>query len=176
MNVVLLLIYIGCSLVIIFEQPNDLIPSIMAGCENTIKFLPILFASYCVWLPATKMLEKSGISKKSQKLLLPVNKFLFPNEKEKTYEYLSINLSGNLLGIGGASTPSGLNAMENITSKKNKTMLVVINSLSIQLVPTTVIAMRSSKGAIIDIVLPSLIATIITTSIGIILVKLLVKK
>ena len=176
MNIVLLFIYIGCSVVIIINDPNTLIPSIMAGCENTIKFLPILFASYCIWLPATKILERSGVSKKCEKLLIPVNKFLFPLEKENAYTPLAINLTSNMLGIGGASTPSGLKAMENMTSKKNKIMLVVINSLSIQLIPTTVIAMRYAKGGLIDIIIPSLITTFVTTAIGVFLVKVLVKK
>ena len=111
-----------------------------------------------------------------EKLLLPLNKFLFPLEKEKAYEYLSVNVSSNLLGIGGASTPSGLKAMENMSSKKNKIMLVVLNSLSLQLIPTTVIAMRASGGSKIDVVLPTLLTTLITTIIGVTLVKIFVKK
>ena len=176
MNIVLLCIYIGCSVLIIIKEPTTLIPSIMSGCENTIKFLPLLFASYCVWLPVTKILERCGVNKKCERVLRPINNVLFPLEKEKAYEQLSINLSSNLLGIGGASTPSGLKAMQNMASKKNKIMLVVINSLSIQLIPTTVVAMRYAKGSSIDIILPSLITTFITTAIGIALVKVLVKK
>ena len=176
MNGVLLLIYIACSFSMLISSPNELVPSIMEGCENTIKFLPVLFASYCIWLPVTKILEKSGISKKCEKLLLPVNRFLFPNEKEKAYEHLSVNISSNLLGIGGASTPSGLKAMDNLVTKKNKIMLVVVNSLSIQLIPTTVVAMRYAKGGNIDVILPSLITTAITTALGVLLVKIFVKK
>ena len=116
------------------------------------------------------------MNKKCERVLRPINNVLFPLEKEKAYEQLSINLSSNLLGIGGASTPSGLKAMQNMASKKNKIMLVVINSLSIQLIPTTVVAMRYAKGSSIDIILPSLITTFITTAIGIALVKVLVKK
>ena len=176
MNFALFLIYTASAIALILTSPDTLIPTIIDGCENTLNFLPILFASYCVWLPAVKILEKSGASKKVEKLLLPVNKFLFPNEKEKAYEFISVNVSSNLLGIGGASTPSGLKAMENMTSKKNKIMLVVINSLSIQLIPTTVIAMRAGMGGKIDVVLPTLLTTLLTTIIGVTLVKIFVKK
>lgn len=176
MNFALLLIYTASTIMIISTAPDTLIPAMIKGCENTLEFLPILFASYCVWLPAIKILEKSGVSKKVERLLLPVNKFLFPNEKEKAYEYLSVNVSGNLLGIGGASTPSGLKAMENMSSKKNKIMLVVVNSLSLQLIPTTVVAMRSAEGGKIDVVLPTLLTTLLTTIIGVTLVKIFVKK
>lgn len=176
MNFALLLIYVASAIAIVFIAPDTLLTTIMDGCENTLNFLPVLFASYCVWLPVIKILEKSGASKKVEKLLLPLNKFLFPLEKEKAYEYLSVNVSSNLLGIGGASTPSGLKAMENMSGKKNKIMLVVLNSLSLQLIPTTVIAMRASGGSKIDVVLPTLLTTLVTTIIGVTLVKIFVKK
>lgn len=176
MNSVLLLIYIACSFVIILKDPSNLIPTILGGCENTLKFLPILFASYCLWLPVTKILEKSGISRKCENCLLPLNTRLFPGENRQAYEHLSVNISSNLLGIGGASTPSGLNAMGSMESKKNKIMLVVLNASSIQLIPTTVIALRASRGSNVEIILPTLITTFITAVISIILVKIFVKE
>ena len=176
MNLALLFVYITCSAMIVFNSPEALIPTLLKGSENTIKFLPILFGSYCVFIPFVKILEKCKVDKGIGKFLKPINHFLFPNEKEEAYKHLSVNLSSNLLGIGGASTPSGLKAMEAMTSKKNKIMLVVINSLSIQLIPTTVIAMRASGAARIDIILPSLLVTMLSTIIGIVLVKVLVKE
>ncbi len=123
-----------------------------------------------------KILEKSKIDGKLATLIMPFNKLLFPKESPKAYEKLSVNISANLLGTGGAATPSGIDAMSLMKSKKNKIMLVALNSLSLQLIPTTVIAMRATKGAIVNIILASLIATFFTTAIGAILVKVLIKK
>ncbi|MBQ8178735.1 MAG: hypothetical protein IJ033_06070 [Clostridia bacterium] len=161
---------------IIIKAPDTLIPTLLQGSENTIKFLPVLFGSYCVFIPLIKILEKSKLDKSLAKLISPLNKALFPKEKKSAYAHLSLNLSTNLLGIGGASTPSGLKAMEEMTSKKNKIMLVVINSLSIQIIPTTVVAMRAAKGSAVDIILPSLLVTALTTVIGVVLVRVLVKE
>jgi spore maturation protein A len=61
-------------------------------------------------------------------------------------------------------------------TRKNKLMLLVMNSLSIQLIPTTVLALRASSGGKIDVILPTLIATTFTTVLGVILVKVFVKE
>lgn len=176
MNFLLLVIYIVCLSVMILSEPSNLLPTLLEGSENTLKFLPVLFATYSIFIPLTKVLEKGKVDSLIAKGLLPINKRLFPNENEICYNHLSINLSTNMLGIGGASTPSGILAVENMKSVKNKIMLVVINSLSIQIIPTTVIAMRAVKDARINIILPTLATTIITAIIGVILVKVFVKE
>ena len=65
--------------------------------------------------------------------------------------------------------------MKSMTNKKNRIMLVVLNSTSLQLIPTTVIGLRANAGGIKDIILPSLIATVLTTIIAVVLVKVFVK-
>ncbi len=176
MNAVLIFIYVGCTALMIFSAPDEIIPTILLGSENAVKFLPVLFGSYCLWIPIMKILEKCGIDRKLGKLINPISKKLFPKENAKVYEKLNLNISANLLGTGGAATPSGIETVGLMKSKKNKIMLVTVNALSIQLIPTTVISMRALKGAGVNILLPSLIATLVTTTIGVILVKLLVKE
>ena len=176
MNALLLLVYLCSSIMLIFKAPESLLTTIMQGCENTLKFLPVLFCSYALFIPLTKILEKGKVDGALQRALNPVNKRLFPKENEVAYKHLSVNISTNLLGIGGASTPSGILAIENMKSRKNKLMLVVMNSLSIQLIPTTVLALRAGSGGKIDVILPTLIATTFTSVLGIILVKVFVKE
>ncbi len=176
MNGVLIFIYIGCTALMIFNSPDELIPTVLLGSENTVKFLPVLFGSYCLWIPMMKILEKSGAERWLGRLIKPFTKRLFPKENDEVYEKLNVNISANLLGMGGAATPSGIEATHLMKSKKNKIMLVTVNALSIQLIPTTVISMRALKGASVNILLPCLIATLVTTTIGVILVKLLVKE
>ena len=176
MNFLLIFTYLACSTMLILRAPDSLLSTILSGCENTLKFLPVLFCTYSIFIPLTKILEKGKVDKKVAKMLKPINEKLFPCESEIAYKHLSVNLTTNLIGIGGASTPSGILAIENMKSRKNKLTLVVMNALSIQIIPTTVIAMRASAGGKIDIVLPTLIATTVTTVLGVVLVKVFVKE
>jgi spore maturation protein A len=111
----------------------------------------------------------------AKKLSFAIKK-IFPDETDDCYDDLAVNLSANLLGLGSAGTPAGISATKKFRSKKNKIMLLVINSCSIQLIPTTIVALRSTYSATEDIILPTLISTIIGVFVGGLLVKITVKK
>ena len=90
---------------------------------------------------------------------------------------IALNMSANILGLGNASTPMGIKAMQALDDGSGKAtfsmiMLLVVNATSIQLLPSTVIGLRSSAGSAnpADIILPTIIATAITTICGISLV------
>ena len=89
-----------------------------------------------------------------------------------------------MLGLGNACTPMGIKAMQGLDKLNNSTrashqmiMLMIINATSIQLLPTTVISLRASHGSLnpSDIILPSLIATAVSTIVGVLGVKLMSK-
>ena len=115
-------------------------------------------------------------------------KFLFPkmNEKDKEYKEITLNIIANLLGIGNAATPLGLKAMKTMQEKNTKkdtvtdsmAMFIVLNTASLQIIPTTVIAVRASMGSgnPAQIILPVWIVTIITDITGIVASKILMKK
>ena len=105
----------------------------------------------------------------------PLISSIFPGENEEVYNDLAVNLSANLLGMGSAGTPAGISATEKFSSRKNRTMLLVINSTSIQIIPTTIIALRSTFGATSDIILPTLISTVVSTLTGALMVKFFCK-
>ena len=98
---------------------------------------------------------------------------------------INMNMVANILGLGNAATPLGLKAMESLqkeNTKKNQLsnsmiMLIVLNTASIQIIPTTVIAIRNSLGSNNPtiIILPVWIATICAAIIGIIVTKILIK-
>ncbi len=80
-----------------------------------------------------------------------------------------MNLSCNLIGIGGAATPYAVKAIGELEKEGNsfaQKLLFIINATSIQIVPTTVITLRAAAGSISpsDIFLPSLICTIVSTA------------
>ena len=107
------------------------------------------------------------------KILKPLIKLLFPEVKKnnKIQKEISMNMIANILGLGNAATPLGLKAMQSMSEENiNKDrltdsmmMFIVINTASIQIIPTTVIAIRNSLGAenSTSIVFPVWIATIL---------------
>lgn len=175
MNFIFTLILIVSTGILVITNPEGVMSAMLQGGKSAISFSLELVAIYAVWLSVLKIWESLKLDKGISKLLDKPIRALFPNEEPETYAYLSLNLSANLLGMGGAGTPMGIKSVETMKSKKNKTMLLVINATSIQLIPTTVLGIRAGLGAATDIILPSLITTAITTVIGVILVKVLVR-
>jgi spore maturation protein A len=126
-----------------------------------------------------KIVEETKLDKKIAKLLSPVIDFLMGETDSKTKNYIAINLTSNLLGMGNASTPSGIEGMAGLDkgSKYITTamaMFFILNVTSLQLIPTTIISLRALHGSLNsnDIILPTLISTIASTLTGIILVKM----
>lgn len=119
-----------------------------------------------------KIAQETSFTKKLSRLLKPVINFLFPDIKnnEKVKEEIAMNMVANILGLGNAATPLGLKAMKTLQKEnKNKdtvspaiAMFIVINTASIQLIPTSVIAIRTGLDSQnpSQIILPVWIATI----------------
>jgi len=130
------------------------------------------------------ILEKSGLSQKLSKFLSPIINKIFGkcNLSNESKQYVSMNISANLLGMGGAATPLGIKAIESM-QKDNKDkstitfpmiMLIAISCSSVQLLPTSIIGMLASAGSKepTAIILPSILCSIISTAIAILLVYL----
>ncbi len=169
-------------IVLLFVDPSTVLPSFISGAENAFSLSVKLIASYAVWLGIFGVLEDTGLDKKFARLLKPVNRFLFGKLPEKAEEYASINISANILGLSGATTPFGIKTIDELEKFKDTgyqiTMFFVINATSIQLIPTSVLALRISFGAAtpFDIILPTVLSTAVSTLIGVLLVKIFVKK
>lgn len=175
MNIVFFVILISSIFLITKQNPQNVMGVMLTGISSSVELCLKLFGIYAIWLSILKILEKSRLDKGLAKLLKKPIGFLFSGESAEAYNYLSLNISANILGMGGAATPTGIKSMETMRLKKNKIMLVVLNATSIQLIPTTIVAMRATFGSVSDIILPSLIATIFTSVISIFLVKVFVK-
>ena len=153
---------------ILICAPQDFLPALMDGGENSINMALTLFAVYAVWMGLSKLCERSGISRGIARGLRPVAKKLFKTDNETATENLAMNISCNLLGLGGAATPYAVKAIGELEKEGNsyaQKLLFVINATSIQILPTTVIALRAGAGSVSasDIFLPSLICTAIST-------------
>ena len=101
--------------------------------------------------------SNTNIIERLTKFLKPSIKFLFPDLKnnQKIQKEISMNMIANILGLGNAATPLGLKAINSMQKENNKKdsltdsmmMFIVINTASIQIIPTTVIAIRNSLGS-----------------------------
>lgn len=163
-------------------DPSKVLTGMISAANNAVTLSLSLCAIYAVWLGIFAILEKSGISKKVSKFLSPIINKLFGknNLSEESKQYVSMNISANLLGMSGAATPLGIKAIESMQKdNKNKStvtfpmiMLIAISCSSVQLLPTSIIGMLLNAGSSnpTAIVIPSIVSSIISTSISILLV------
>ena len=179
MNLVWVSIMIVGLGIMLFTNTESAFSTILSGSEKAIALSLKLWAIYAIWLGLLKIVEETKLDQKIAKLLSPIIDFLIGKTDDKTKNYVAINLTSNLLGMGNAATPSGIDGMASL-DKGSKyitsamAMFFILNVTSLQLLPTTVISLRVLHGSKSpnDIILPTLIATIASTISGIVLVKL----
>ena len=111
----------------------------------------------CLWCGVMEVMRRSGVMSALSRLLRPVLGRLFPRAARdtETLDALAANVSANFLGLGNAATPMGIKAAQGMarlserpgTAGKELCLLVVLNTASIQLLPTTAAALRASYGS-----------------------------
>ena len=146
--------------------------SIFESTSDAVNLSINLLGTMCLWNGIMNIANKTTLIEKLTRLLKPIINFLFPEMKESSEvkKEISMNMVANILGLGNAATPLGLKAMKSMQKEnKNKdtlsnsmAMFIVLNTASMQLIPTTVIAIRNSLGSKNPtlIVFPVWIATI----------------
>jgi len=127
------------------------------------------------WLGMMRIAEDAGLLEKLARLLSPVVRFLFPSvpRNHPALGYIMSNMSANILGLGNAATPMGIKAMQELqrlnpdkeTASPAMCTLLALNTASITLIPTTLIAIRMNYNSInpAEIVGTTLMATIVST-------------
>lgn len=180
-------IIISFSYAIFSGNLQNLNSSIFDSVESAVNLSITMLGTMCLWSGIINVATNTNIMKIMNKMLKPIIRFLFPEIREnlKAQNEISMNMVANILGLGNAATPLGLKAMETLqVENKNKQelsdsmiMLIVINTASIQIIPTTIIAIRSSLGSEnpTSIIVPVWIATICSAIVGITVTKLLIK-
>ncbi len=182
MSVVWFFIMAISLIILLFTNPAAALETFAYAGEKSVTFSITMCGVYTVWLGLINLVTESGLINKLRKPMGPYVRFLFGKQNKETEEYLIQNISANLLGMGNACTPSGMKAMESLDDKSGvinmaMMMLMVLNSTSVQIIPTTTIGLRTAHGSAspADIVLPCLISSIVATIVGITLVKLYFK-
>ena len=149
-----------------------------AGVELCLSMMGVL----CLWTGVMEVMERSGLAAGLSRLLRPAIRRLYPDfaGDEATMDAVSANLSANLLGLGNAATPLGLEAARLMAERTPGTasdglcMLVVCNTASFQLIPTTVASLRAAAGSAnpFDILPAVWLASAVSVAVGITAAKL----
>ena len=158
----------GCS--------GEMLSSALEGCTNAVSLVIRLGAGYMLFGGLMEIAKSSGVSRLLEKMMKPVLRLCMPN-LGKASEAVAVNLSMNMLGLGNAATPKGIEAMKRLEEERkcnpqtihDMYMLLIINATSIQLLPTTVVALRAAAGSADPgaIVLPTLLCTAVSTVTGV---------
>lgn len=170
----------------LFNGSGEIISNaIISTTTSTVELIIGLVGMMCLWCGVMKIAEKSGLTGKLSKLLMPILKRIFKEagKDEKAMGAIVMNITANMFGLGNAATPFGIKAMEEMdrlnnekgTATNDMILFLILNAACVQLVPSTVISIRAAAGSSNPglIIIPAIITTFIASIIGIILCKIL---
>ena len=136
---------------------KELNSSIFESINSVIELSLNLLGTMCFWCGIMKIATETTVAEKLTKILKPIIRIIFPEVRKnsKTEKEISMNMIANILGLGNAATPLGLKAMKSMQEENedkekltnSMAMFIILNTASIQIIPTTVIAIRNSMGS-----------------------------
>lgn len=166
------------------EAAND---AVLDSAGEAVQLCITMLGVVAVWTGLMEVARESGLIKKLTKKIMPALHLLFPDVpmEHEAMEYISLNMISNFLGLGWAATPAGIRAMELLSelgSRKDENegkprkatrdmcTFLIINVSSLQLIPVNIIAFRSKYGSVhpASILVPAIIATTVSTIVGIV--------
>ena len=164
---------------------GDVSTGIMAGASSSVELFLGLMGIMALWTGVMRVAQRSGLVETLSRVIRPVLVPIFP-EVPKNHPAMGamvMNLAANMLGLGNAATPIGINAMKELQklnpkpSRATNAMctFLVLNTSSVQVIPATIIGLRAAAGSSnpTEIVGTALLATIISTLAGLLAVKAL---
>ena len=138
------------------EQLNS---AILSSADEAIELTISMCGTVCLWSGIMAIADKRGITDAISKLLSPLTGKLFPNidKNGKSFRAINMNITANLLGLGNAATPLGIKAMQELKKERpcdishdradrNMIMFVILNTTSVQLIPTMIMSILQSAG------------------------------
>ncbi|MBR3844659.1 MAG: spore maturation protein A [Clostridia bacterium] len=162
--------------------------AVLTGGTQGVELCITLLSMMILWGGLTAIMQQSGLSALLGKGLSPIMKRLFPDLKNQpeARNAIAMNVAANMLGLGNAATPLGLKAMKELSRVNNHSSVasnsmvtfVVLNSVSVQLIPTGLFILRKQFGAANPTdVLPAVwFASITSAAIGVCLALILNRK
>ena len=186
MNLVFVLLLVGAAIVgAVRGDVKAVGQGAFEGASQGVTLAIGLIGVMALWLGLMRVAEKAGLVEKLARAARPVFRPLFPAipDGHPAISAMLLNIAANMMGLGNAATPFGIKAMEEL-EKLNPTpgaatnaqvLFLAINTASLQLVPTTVIALRASARSNdpAEVLLPTLLATVCALTVAILAAKLL---
>lgn len=170
---------------IIAGRMNEVSNAAIASCGDAVGLMITLTGSMCLWSGLMKVADRACLTEKISGLFSPLIKVLFGgmDHKSESAKAITLNISANLLGLGNAATPLGIAAMRAMdkennhgkTASNNMIIFVVLNTASMQLIPTTTAILRQAAGSSrpLDIMPAVWVSSFVSVASGIIMCKLL---
>lgn len=178
-------ILVGIS--VVFGLLHGTMPAVsraaMEGAAAAVELAVGMAGALCLWSGVMELMTRCGLASKLARLLHPLLRLLLPraSRDDETLSAVSANLSANLLGLGNAATPPGIRAARAMARRCDGVAddelcrLVVLNTASIQLLPTTVASLRSACGcaAPFDILPAVWLSSVLSVGAGLLAARLL---
>lgn len=155
------------------------------GAEQAVQLLLRMGGSLCLWSGIMEVMRQAGLAEKLARLLQPLIRTLFGSyaRDKEARDAIAQNMAANLLGLGSAATPSGLRAakrLHQLARQRNEPphgvfLLIVINTASLQLLPTTVAAVRAGLGSAnpYDILPAVWLSSVVSVAVGVLAARLM---
>ncbi len=173
---------------LITGQTEAVSQAMLDGAKSATTMAFDLLGMMCFWSGLLEVAKRAGLTEKLALCLRPVTRLLFPrlSADSPAVTAMVMNMTANFLGLSNAATPLGLTAMaelQKIAPQKGRAtdemcMFVVINTASISLIPTTVIALRSAAGSTepFAVMLPVWLCSAVSLFVGVAAAKLLAQR
>ncbi|MDE7390449.1 MAG: spore maturation protein A [Lachnospiraceae bacterium] len=137
---------------------ENLSTAALSSAGEAVELVITMCGTVCLWSGFMAIADSSGVSEKISKIMSPFLSMLFPklDKKGEAFKAISSNVTANLLGLGNAATPLGIKAMNELqklntkdkhTATRDMTIFVLLNTSSIQLIPTMILSILTANGA-----------------------------
>ncbi len=176
------LMIIGIMTALFSGELEALNTAFFQSCEDAVFFTIGLAGIMALWSGIMNIAKGAGMIRAFSKAARPILRYIFPEEKnEDTLSLIIMNMVMNMFGAGNSATVFGIKAMKALdrsnhhrkTASNTMCMFLVINMSSVQLIPLMIMKIRSDAGSLnsVDILIPTIIATSVSTLTGIIICK-----
>ncbi len=174
---------LSVSVSILTSRTQEVANAVIDGASGAVELTISLCGMMCLWCGIMEVLKDAGLISKLSRLLSPFLKLFFPDayKKRSGAEEISANISANLLGIGNAATPLALCAMKKLQDNNryadrasdDMITLAVLNTASISIVPSTLLALRRAAGSAspFSVVIPIWICSLASSALALLLCR-----
>lgn len=177
------LVLISIAFSIMHATVADTAVAVFSAAQEAVELTLKMLGMFCFWDGIMKIAQRGGVTDCIQKMLTPLLNLLFPNHKndDTVKRAIAMNMTANILGLGNAATPLGLEAMRRLkanerckdTATNDMIRFVVLNTASIRLIPTTVAMLRFEAGSAspMEILPVSAIVSLLSCSVGLLICR-----